>query len=56
MIIIGLCGQSGAGKTTALEVFSKKGFGVIDCDKVSREVTSPALPVLRHLLPHSGRK
>ena len=54
MIVIGLCGQSGAGKTTALEVFRKKGFGVIDCDRISREVTLPGSPCLDALASAFG--
>lgn len=36
--IIGLTGMSGAGKTTMCEVFRKRGFSVIDCDKIAWEV------------------
>lgn len=39
-LIIGLTGQSGAGKTTVCEFFSNNGFYVIDCDKISKLVTS----------------
>ena len=56
MKIIGLCGQSGAGKTTALEVFSRHGFGVIDCDLVSREVMSAGSGCLVELAGHFGEE
>lgn len=36
--IIGLTGQSGAGKSTVRAVFEENGFSVIDCDGVAREV------------------
>lgn len=36
--IVGLTGQSGAGKTTASHLFSDCGISVIDCDEVAREV------------------
>lgn len=36
--IIGLTGQSGAGKTTVSKIFSANGFSVIDADGVSRDV------------------
>ena len=49
MKIIGLCGQSGAGKTTALEAFLKKGFAVVDCDEVARLVTRPGTVCLEEL-------
>lgn len=38
-LVVGLTGQTGAGKTTVSSVFSKSGFEVIDCDKLSRTVT-----------------
>lgn len=39
--IVGLTGQSGAGKTTVSDVFLEQGFGVINCDVVARVVTRP---------------
>lgn len=39
-IIIGLTGQSGAGKSVIASVFSKRGFLIVDADKVARQVTS----------------
>ncbi len=54
MKIIGLCGQSGAGKTTALEVFEKSGFATIDCDEVSRFVTLPDSDCVRELADRFG--
>ncbi len=38
MIVVGLTGQSGAGKTAAGKIFAEHGFAVIDADKVAREV------------------
>ncbi len=49
MKIIGLCGQSGAGKTTALAEFEKAGFAVIDCDKISKEIMKPASDCIAEL-------
>lgn len=37
--VVGLTGQSGAGKTTVSRCFAEHGFGVIDADLVAREVT-----------------
>ena len=37
--IVGLTGQSGAGKSTVSGYFSECGIPVIDCDKVSRRVS-----------------
>ena len=38
IMIIGLTGMSGAGKSTVCEVFRRRGFSVIDCDKIAWEV------------------
>lgn len=39
-LIVGLTGQTGAGKTTACKVFSNCGFGIINCDLVARDVVN----------------
>lgn len=39
-IIVGLTGQSGAGKTTVSKYFAKNDFAVINCDLVARNVTN----------------
>lgn len=38
--IVGLTGQSGAGKSTVSGIFKKNGAYVVDCDKLARNVTS----------------
>lgn len=38
--IIGLTGMSGAGKSTVCEVFAKRGFSVINCDRIAMETAS----------------
>lgn len=40
--IIGLTGQSGAGKTTISEVWRQHGFGAIDCDRLAHSVMNGA--------------
>lgn len=40
MIIVGLTGQSGAGKTTVCNTFEQSGFAIINADIVAREVMS----------------
>lgn len=54
MKIIGLSGQSGAGKTTALETLRSRGAYVIDCDKVSREVMERNTPCAKELISVFG--
>lgn len=39
MHIIGLCGQSGSGKSTVADCFSSFGVPVLDADKIYRELT-----------------
>ncbi|MBQ8120056.1 MAG: dephospho-CoA kinase [Ruminococcus sp.] len=39
-VIIGLTGQSGAGKTTICEQLKAAGFGIINCDEVARKCTT----------------
>jgi dephospho-CoA kinase len=48
-IIIGLTGQSGAGKSTVSRVFTQEGFAVIDCDAVARRVTEAGSDCNREL-------
>lgn len=49
-IMVGLTGQSGAGKTTIGEYFVDCGFGVINCDIVSRKVVSDGSDCLDRLV------
>ena len=39
-LVVGLTGQTGAGKTTVSEAFRKNGYAVINADLVAREVTA----------------
>lgn len=39
-IVVGLTGQTGAGKSTVSEIYTKKGIKIIDADKVAHEVMS----------------
>jgi dephospho-CoA kinase len=39
-IIVGLTGQSGAGKSNVAQAFKYRGFFVIDADQVARKITS----------------
>lgn len=47
MIIVGLTGQSGAGKTTVCNTFEKNGFAIINADIVAREVMSKGSECLK---------
>lgn len=54
-MIIGLTGGSGTGKTTASGFFRDRGYLVIDCDKLAREVCLPGRPCLDELVQYFGR-
>lgn len=49
MIIVGITGPTGAGKTVACETLTKLGAGVINADRVARAVTEKGSPVLAEL-------
>lgn len=51
---VGLTGQTGAGKTTAGEFFVDNGYGVINCDLVSRKVVSDGTSCLSDLVSEFG--
>ena len=52
--IVGLTGMSGAGKTTACDVFRAEGFGVINCDETARYVVEPGRPALSAIAGRFG--
>lgn len=54
MKIIGLCGGSGAGKTTASEAMRLCGAAVIDTDRVYREISGAGSECLSELAFHFG--
>lgn len=47
--VIGLTGQSGAGKTTVCRVFEEKGFAIINADKIARQIMEKGMPCLAEL-------
>lgn len=53
-MIIGLTGQTGAGKSTVCAFIKEKAIAVIDCDMVSREVTEKGSSVLKKLAEAFG--
>ena len=52
--VIGLTGQSGAGKTTVSRVFAEEGFAIIDADIISRQVMEKGQPCLTELAEAFG--
>ncbi len=57
MTVIGLTGQTGAGKSTVSALLGTKyGFAVIDADSVAREIVLPGSPALKELSAAFGEK
>lgn len=54
MLIIGLTGKTGAGKSTVAAYLEKQGCFIIDGDKVAREVVLPSSPALAELADAFG--
>lgn len=52
--IIGLTGQSGAGKSTAADFFSKKGFAVINADLLVRQLYENKSPCVLSIAAQFG--
>jgi len=55
-VIIGLTGQTGAGKSTVSNILKENGFYIIDCDKVAREVTVNNKDLLSNLVNSFGKE
>ncbi len=54
MIVVGLTGGIGAGKSTVSAMLAERGAVVIDADAVVHEVQSPGHPVLAQMVEHFG--
>ncbi len=54
MLIIGLTGGIGSGKSTVAKLFEEKGITVIDADQLAREVTLPHTPALQKIVEKFG--
>lgn len=54
MIIIGLTGSIGSGKTTVSDIFKKLGIAIIDMDVIAREVVKHGTPAFEIIKEHFG--
>ena len=54
MLVIGLTGQSGAGKGTVAELFARHGLFVIDADRVYHDLLTPPSPCLDDIVARFG--
>jgi len=55
MLIIGLTGGVGSGKSTVAKMFQELGIDIIDTDVIAREVTTPESKSLVAIQSHFGR-
>ena len=53
-IIVGLTGQTGAGKSTVAAMLERFGYSIVDADKVARLVTGKGSPVMKLLTDAFG--
>jgi len=56
MVVLGVTGGIGSGKSLAAEFFRSQGAAVIDADEVAREVMGPGSPVLAAVVAQFGRE
>lgn len=54
MLVIGLTGSSGSGKSTVSQMLQEQGFDVINCDSVARDVVRPGSPCLNAIFEAFG--
>ena len=54
MLVIGLTGGIGSGKSTVAELFAKHDVPIIDADVISRELTKPNAPAIAKIISHFG--
>jgi len=54
MLIIGLTGGIGSGKSTVAALFEQHGVAVLDTDQVARRVVEPGQPALEEIRDHFG--
>jgi dephospho-CoA kinase len=54
MLMVGLTGGIGAGKSTVAALLANRGAVVIDADRIAREVVEPGTPALAQLVERFG--
>jgi dephospho-CoA kinase len=54
MLVIGLTGGIGSGKTTVAKLFAERGITVIDTDQLARDVTKIGQPALKEIAEQFG--
>ena len=54
-LLIGLTGGIGSGKSTAAEIFKKKGGYILDADLICRQLVEPGKPALLEIQDCFGK-
>lgn len=54
MVVVGLTGGIGSGKTTVAERFAARGVPVVDADAIARELVAPGTPALAVITERFG--
>ncbi|MCU1449036.1 MAG: dephospho-CoA kinase [Acidimicrobiales bacterium] len=54
MLLVGLTGGIGSGKSTVAAMLTERGATVVDADQVAREVVEPGMPALAQLVEEFG--
>ena len=54
VLVIGVTGGIGSGKTTVANLFASLGVPVIDADKLARQMVAPGQPAYEEILRHFG--
>ncbi|MCB1671573.1 MAG: dephospho-CoA kinase [Gammaproteobacteria bacterium] len=54
MLVVGLTGGIGSGKSTVAELFADKGIEIVDADLIARQVVQPGKPALQQIAGHFG--
>lgn len=55
MIVVGLTGGIGAGKSTVSTMLAEHGAVIVDADKIARDIQSPGSPVLEQMADRFGQ-
>ena len=54
MIVVGLTGGIGSGKSTVSALLAERGAVVVDADAITRELQAPGQPVLAAIVERFG--
>jgi dephospho-CoA kinase len=55
MLVVGLTGGIGSGKSTVARLFAEKNIKIIDTDQLARDLTQPENPALQHIVKLFGQ-